>query len=127
VVEDMDKKKIYLALIPVFTFLLFTYYECNAEEYKKNENVSVPSNMEIIKEGDVNVLLPKGSQLQKDSSFLITEPPDGYAARKFLEIEGYIMDLKKEIETQKEELSRLKDAVEAMHQKKDSNPPGSTE
>ena len=95
--------------------------ECYEEDGKKVSDVVMPDSMEIVKEGDVNVMVPKGGQVRKESSFLIKEDADEYASRRFSEMEIYLREIKNEIEAQKKELNNLKEAVENIKQEKDKN------
>lgn len=114
-------KKILFVLILLIIFP--TLSVCGDEEYKKIEDVNVPDSMEVIKEGDVNVMVPKGGQLNKESSFLVKEVPDEYASRKFIEMEAYFNDIKKELEEQRKELKDLKDILDKLLQEKNNQKP----
>lgn len=89
--------------------------QCEDEGYKKIGSVYVPGSMDTIKKSDVNLIVPKGGQVQKQSSFLVGETPDEYSSRKFVDVEADIKDIKKELEAQKEELKKLKDIIEDIN------------
>lgn len=112
----MKTKKLWLSIIFLCIFPMLS--ECGEEEYKMIGNVSVPESMDVVKEADVNILVPKDGQLKKESSFLVKEEPDEYASRKFIEMEGYLNDIRKELEAQKKELKDLREVVEKIAQEK---------
>lgn len=105
-----------LCLLPVLS-------ECEEDGYSKIGDVSVPDSMEVIKEGDVNVLVPKGSRLKKESSFLVKEVADEYASRKFADVDGYFSDIRMELEAQKAELKELRELVEQLIHEKNIQKP----
>ena len=60
--------------------------------------------MEVIKEGSVNVVVPKGGRLRKQDSVMLIETADEYAARKFKDTDDRFKKLEKELEAQRREL-----------------------
>ncbi|MDP3790743.1 MAG: hypothetical protein Q8R38_01715 [Candidatus Omnitrophota bacterium] len=105
-------------LTAVFICLLPVLSQCDEGGYNKIGDVSVPDSMEVIKEGDVNVLVPKGGQLKQESSFLVKEVPDEYASRKFIAMEGYFNEIRMELEAQGKELKELREIVDRIAQEK---------
>lgn len=113
----MKAKEIWLAAI----FLcMFPALSCGYEEdYKKiGRDVNVPDSMDVVKEADVNVMVPKGGRLRKESSFLIKEDADEYASRKFIDLEARFSQIEKEVESQKKDIKSLKETVEKVSQQK---------
>lgn len=108
-------------MVMIFLCMLPALSRSNDDEYKKIGNVYVSDSVEVVKEADVNVLVPKGGQLQRQSSFMVKETPDEYAYRKFMEVEGYLKEIKNELEAQRKELNDLKEAVDSMREGKDKN------
>jgi len=112
----MKKKEILLVtvLLSVFTALSYGY----EEDYKKVGDVNVSDSMDVVKEGDVNVMVPKGGQLRKESSFLIKEDADEYASRKFISLEARFSQLEKEVASQKKKIETLQEAVDKLSPQK---------
>ena len=79
-----------------------------------NEDVSIPDNMEIIREGDVGVLVPKGGRMRKESSFLVKEDPEDYASRKFMATEERLDKITKEIVTIKDDMKSMREMIDGM-------------
>jgi len=88
------------------------------EENKNSQDVIVPVGMELIKKGDVNILVPKGQSLIKDSSFFVTQNPDEYASRKFMGVDERFERMDEDLDSIKEELKRLREAVDSIKQEK---------
>ena len=108
----IPQKLLFVALL----YSAFAYSICAAQDYKKNSNddISMPPEMEITKEGDVNVMVPKGVRLNKQSTVMLIEDTDVYAARKFSENENRMRDIEKELYAQRNELKNLREMVEKM-------------
>jgi len=86
------------------------------EEGPDSGDVIIPPGMEVIKEGDVNVVVPKGGQLRKQDSVMLIETADEYASRKFADTDDRFEKIEKELETQKKELGDLKGAVKKLEE-----------
>lgn len=115
----MNMDKMFFCIAVLF-FLAFSVMPLSwaEESLKKIGDVSVPENMDSIQEGNVSVLVPKGGMLEKKSSFMVTEPPDQYVARRFLEFEESFKRIDKELEEQKRELKELRDVLDEMKKSK---------
>lgn len=118
----MNTKKMFFWTAVIVILILLMPLLCHADDdkYKKMGDVFVPSIMDTIRQGDVNVLVPRGGQLQKNSSFLVSEPPDEYVARKFIAADEHFKDIEKDIEDLKKEVDDLKSAVDSLKQEKDA-------
>ena len=79
-----------------------------------NGDVIIPPGMEVIKEGDVNVVVPKGGRLRKQDSVMLIETADEYASRKFADTDDGFKKIEKELETQKKELETQKKELEYL-------------
>lgn len=110
------KNALYIGICFLFNLLIvFPLLSWGEEErYSKIGDVSVPESMETVKAGDVNILVPKGSRLKQESSFLVKEVPDEYASRKFTDVESYLDEIRSELEEQKRELKELRELVQRM-------------
>jgi len=99
--------------VPVlFSMLIFFTSIVYGEGYsEKRDNVLIPPGMETIKEGDVNVVVPKGGRLRKQGSVMLIETADEYSARKFEDSDNRFKKMEKNIEAQKKYLRDLKDEV----------------
>ena len=89
---------------------------CGAEDYKNTEDANTPPEMETLKQGTVNVMVPKGVQFRKQSTVTLIEDTDMYAARKFSETDGRFKNIEKEIEAQKNDIRDMKKIIENMNQ-----------
>lgn len=85
-----------------------------AEENKNNIDVIIPTGMETIKEGDVNLVVYKGSRPHKQGDVLMTETPDEYASRKFSDMEEHFKRIEKELETQRKDLKTQRKDLEDL-------------
>ncbi|OGW77805.1 MAG: hypothetical protein A3I73_00525 [Omnitrophica bacterium RIFCSPLOWO2_02_FULL_45_16] len=111
-------------LILSFVCILSISPVYGAEENRNSGDVIIPPGMETIKEGNVNIVVPKGGQLRKQNSVLLIETADEYASRKFSDTEEHFKRIEKELETQKKELEVLKGIVKkADVEKNDPNDP----
>ena len=70
------------------------------------ESAPIPPGMEIVRSGDVSVVVPKGSQLRKMNDMFIIESPEEYAARKFEVVEHRLDQLEKDLAEMKKELKQ---------------------
>jgi len=70
------------------------------------EVIQIPPGMEVVKQGDVNVVVPKGSQLRKINDLFLIESAEEYAARKFEVVERRLAQLEKDQAEMKKELER---------------------
>lgn len=85
----------------------------------------MPDTMQIVKEGDVGVVVPRGGRIRKESSFMVKEDPEDYASRKFSESETRFQMIEKEIALLKDEVASIKTAAEAV--RADSETPAATD
>jgi methyl-accepting chemotaxis protein len=95
-----------------------------------NENqagVITPDDMETVKQADVSVMMPKGGQLQKQSSFTIMEGADEYASRRLQETDARIEKLERRIDEQQKQLEDLKRTVADMNQQAQARKPSAQE
>lgn len=112
----MKIKEMWLAAIILCVFTAFSYgYE---EGSDKIGDVNISDSMDVVKEGDVNVMVPKGGQLRKESSFLVKEDADEYASRKFINLEARFSQLEKEVASQKKKIETLQETVDKLSQQK---------
>jgi pyruvate/2-oxoacid:ferredoxin oxidoreductase beta subunit len=82
---------------------------CGGEGDEENVDIAVPSDMEMIKEGDVNLMVYKGARMRKENDVIITETPDEYASRKFLDIEERFKRMEKELGDLKSAIKKLEE------------------
>lgn len=91
-------------------FLLLTL-SIAIDGHAASQDLSMPDTMQIVREGDVGVMVPKGGKVRKESSFMVKEDPEDYASRRFSESDGRFERIEKEIAAMKEEIESLKTAV----------------
>ena len=104
-------------LILIFLCNLCTCPICLAGDDEKNGDVIIPPGMETIKEGDVNIIVPKGGEIRKQSSVMLIETADEYSALKFLETESRFSNIENELEEQKNELEEQKNELKEQKKK----------
>ncbi len=75
-----------------------------------SEDVSIPEGMEIVKQGDVNVLVPKGGKILKKGGISVLESPDEYAARGFSERDARLNKIEAKIDANKKDIQEQIDA-----------------
>lgn len=103
-------KRIIFALS--FSCILFISPAYGEEYDSDSGDVMIPPGMEVIKEGDVNVVVPKGSRLRRQDNVMLIETADEYASRKFEDTDERFKKIEKELEYQKKELENQKREIE---------------
>ena len=117
------KRMLFFSLIFIFSALTVC-----AQEVKKEEKAAVPEGMEIVKSGDVSVLVPKGTKVRYEGSLLVTESIGEYTGRKFSEVEerlkneeakadelnNKVEDLQKQVTMLMEKNQKLRQALEVL-------------
>jgi len=107
-------QKIIVILSFISILLISTAY--GEEKRPDSGDIIIPPGMEIIKEGDVNLVVYKGSRLRKQGDVIIPEPPDEYVSRKFEDTDDRFKKVEKKLETQKKEIGDLKSAVKKLEE-----------
>lgn len=75
------KKAAIVLLFPVFLLAL------SIVAHAKDDSKPTPPGMEILKVGDANILVPKGTRMRKEGDLNVVEDISEYSSRKFLETE----------------------------------------
>lgn len=104
-------------VFPVLVLILCAYFSYAEEnDYADDEKSSSPPGMSIEKVGDLNILVPKGSQVTRSGKggLIVVEKTDEYVSRQLLEIENRFERLEKGLEALKEETKQLKEAVNQL-------------
>ena len=101
-------------IISLFICILSIGPACAEEGSSDGGDVIIPSGMEVIKEGDVNVVVPMGGRLRKQDSVMLIETADEYASRKFADTDNRFERIEKELEAQKKELEAQKKGFEDL-------------
>ena len=109
--EDNVKKVIIVLSFISIIFISFAYSEDYGSDSSGDGDVFIPPGMEVIKRGDVNIVVPKGGQLRKQDSVMLIETADEYASRKFMDADERFKKIEKELQVQKKEIEDLKSAV----------------
>jgi DNA-binding response OmpR family regulator len=99
--------------IAVALFAVCVSISCIASAAEDNQTQQAPPGMELIKVGEHNVYVAKGTRVTKKGSQLILEPPDEFIARKILALEQEIAELKSGIQDLRLQIEELKSAKEA--------------
>lgn len=99
-------KKIALAVLYAVIFFTGVYLFAAYEEKPEN-GISIPPGMEIIKSGDVNLLVPKGAVLSRVNDLIVLEGAEEYSARKFMIVEERLARIE-------EELKELKGMIRSL-------------
>jgi hypothetical protein len=110
------KKVRILASFLVFFFTVPSAVVHAQDENKKNPDVIVSPGMEIIRQGDVNVLVPKGGALYKKGNSVFMESADAYAARGFAETDSRFRKIENDLKEQKNEIKNLKKTLSHVAQ-----------
>ena len=97
-----------------FMCILFIIPAYGGEKSPDSGDAVIPPGMEMIKEGDVNLVVYKGGRLRKQGDVIIPEPPGEYVSRKFVETDDRFKKVQKELEAQKKELKAQKKELEAQ-------------
>ena len=106
-IEEISK---YIAVV---MFAVCVSISCLASAAEDNQTQQVPPGMELIKVGEHNVYVAKGTRVTQRGSQLILEPPDEFIARKILALEQEIAQLKAKVEDMRLQIEELKKAKEA--------------
>lgn len=105
-----------IMIILYFMCILFIRCVYGEEENSDNSNLIIPPDMEVIKEGDVNLVVYKGGRMGKQNDVIIPESPADYSSRKFLDTEEHFKKIEKELEETEKELEDLKSAVKKLEE-----------
>ncbi len=111
-------------LIILIVACVFSAILVIAKENGKEEEV--PEGMEVLRAGNVRVIVPKGTKVSQKGNLITVEDISAYSARRFLEIEGRFTETEErlaEVEAREEELreevEQLKKALDEIYKKKD--------
>lgn len=96
--------------------VLFIRCAYSEEESSDNGNLIIPQGMEVIKEGDVNLVVYKGGRMGKQGDVIIPESTTEYTSRKFLDTEEHFKKIEEELEKTEKELEDLKNAVKKLEE-----------
>jgi ABC-type methionine transport system ATPase subunit len=107
-----------IVIVMSFVYILSMGPAYGGEEIQNNGDVIIPPGMEVIKKGDVNVVVPKGGQLRKQGSVMLIETADEYAARKFMDTDDHFEKIEGELENTEKEIKGLKSAVKKSEEGK---------
>ena len=113
----MKKFNLFL-LVSIF---VFSGVFCFAEE---NEEQEIPEGMEVVQDGRLKVIVPKGVKKRIEDNITYVEPTDAYFARKFMEMEAHLAELEAKeekleakVEQLKQESGQLKEALDEIKDK----------
>ena len=83
-------------------------------EKDKEEDPYPPVGMEVIKVGDANVLVPKGTRIRKEGDLQIVEDIAEFSSRRFVDFEKRFERLEMAQEEIKKELEELRKSVKEI-------------
>jgi DNA-binding response OmpR family regulator len=86
---------------------------CIASAAEDNQTQQVPPGMVLIKVGEHNVYVAKGTKVTQRGAQLVLESSDEFVARKILALEQEIAELKSSIQDLRLQIEELKSAKEA--------------
>ncbi|MBU3933377.1 MAG: hypothetical protein KKH11_01760 [Candidatus Omnitrophica bacterium] len=93
-----------LIVVSVFSAILVI-----ANENGKKEEV--PEGMEVLKAGNVRVIVPKGTKIDQKGNLITVEGISAYSARRFLEIEGRFVKTEERLVETKKRLTETKERL----------------
>jgi hypothetical protein len=113
----MDKKITIFTLIFIFIFSGAYAYDSGNE--KQAGDVTIPPGMELIREGDINIVVPKGGKLRREGGLIFIESSDEYAAREVSTIDKRFNKIESDLAEQKRQIEYL---MQAVNKSKPDNP-----
>lgn len=102
-----------------------SYSETETSPVKKEPVIDIPPGMELRKVGNINIVVPEGTQIRKNGSNLIMEGPDEYVARNVREIKGRLAEIETRQLEHEKKLDGLKQAISEVRKRpeaSDNNP-----
>jgi len=99
-----------LAVVLVFSGRIAAQNDDDQNVYK----TQVPPGMELQQVGkkpSYRVVLPKGTEIQREGDLRIIEGPGEYSARKFVEYDARLDKMKAEIELLREEIAAVRNEI----------------
>ena len=103
-------KVIFLIVVCVFSAILVI-----AKENGKKEEV--PEGMEVLKAGNVRVVVPKGTKISQKGNLITVENIRAYSARRFLEIEGRFTKTEERLAETKKRLTKTEERLAEVEAK----------
>ena len=103
----MKITKLFL-LLGVFVFTTMCAYGYDSE---KETGLKVPAGMEIKKVGNVNAVVPKGTEVTNEGGAVVIESTSQYVSRKLEDLERRIDKMEAEQEKLQEEIKELKERL----------------
>jgi hypothetical protein len=82
---------------------------CNAETPDASSDIRIPPGTEAIKEGDVTVVVPKGSKSRREPGRIYLESSEEYSARMFEINDARVRKIEERQDRMEREIKELKD------------------
>jgi hypothetical protein len=102
-------------ILAILISLLYLYPTIVVSQSKDTE---VPPGMEIIQIGKVNVLVPKGIKVRKEGGLVILENIRDYVARRLLDMEERLAEIKARQEKLRGEVEDLEKVLKEIQKEK---------
>lgn len=112
------KKIKYLFLIFIFTILPMICVLAQEDETEE-----IPPGMEIIQIGTgAFAIVPKGTKVHRQDGIILLETTREFVARRFLDLDAHIAEIKAKQEELKNEVEKLKEALNKIQESKSPLP-----
>ncbi|MCK5504261.1 MAG: hypothetical protein KAJ10_03820 [Thermodesulfovibrionia bacterium] len=100
----------------IFLISLSFLYGSVSFAFSTEEKKELPPGMEVIKMGQAQILVPKGTKVNQEPGFITLESTEQYVARKFLDVEGRIKVLEDKEEVLKKKTEELETKIAELHE-----------
>lgn len=105
----------FFLLIFILAFTFSAIY-AHAQDDKPEATIEVPPGMETKKVGQVNVVVPEGTEVRDKGGVIFIESTTQYVSRKFVEMEARFNQLETEQGKLKREIEQLIEAIDKIQQ-----------
>lgn len=106
----MKKAKFFLAAF-ILALSVISVFAQGAQEHTNQTNMDVGPGMEVIKHGNLNVIVPKGAKVREEGGMLTIEDIGDYTGRKFEETDQRLAAIEETQEELREKIEQLTQAI----------------
>jgi len=107
----MEKAKFLLAAFILALSVISVFAQEETQEYTNQTNMDVGPGMEVIKHGNVNVIVPKGAKVREEGGKLTIEDIGDYTGRKFEETDQRLAAIEETQQELREKIEQLTQAI----------------
>lgn len=100
--------KKYIIFVLIFSLIICAVY-LQAQDTEVRKGLSLKPGMEIVKVGDAEVVVPKGSTVTKQDGMVVIEDISQYVGRRFESVDGRLGDLDTEQEALRDEIRQIRE------------------